>query len=85
MEVKIKTYNSITLKVTIEESNIELKVNETHEVNQGFSFNTKKVKRYSNPPVKQKKVWFPRPSLSDVLLGATISTLLGFGVQYMWL
>lgn len=79
--MKVKTYNSRTLEITISPKKVEVKLQETCETEQDFE-GTNKVKMYPLTPKKKKKRWLKKPSLSDALLGGVISTVMTVAVQY---
>jgi hypothetical protein len=83
--MKVKTYNSRTREITIEEYKLTTKVEETNIVELDFHSNIRDVKKYAVSPEKHKKKWFTKPALSDVLLGAAISTILGLGIPYFFI
>ncbi|AZQ11870.1 hypothetical protein [Shewanella khirikhana] len=80
--MKVKTYNSRTLEVTIESTKVEVKLQETCETEQDFAQGTDKVKMYPSTPKKRKKKWLKMPSLTDALLGGAISAVMAIAVQY---
>ncbi|HDM8193647.1 hypothetical protein SN10_26065 [Vibrio harveyi] len=83
--MKVKTYDSRTRKVTIEEDKVTVEFEQSSSVEVDFESEAKHVKKYPTTPEAHKKKWFPRPSLSDVLLGAVVSTALGLGFQYLFI
>lgn len=80
--MKVKTYNSRTLEITISSEKVEVKLQETCETEQDFEQGTNKVKMYPSTLKKKKKKWLKMPSLSDALLGGVISTVMAVAVQY---
>lgn len=82
--MKVKTYNSRTLEVTIESTKVEVKLQETCETEQDFALGTDKVKMYPSTLKKQKKKWLKIPSLTDAILGSVISTVMGIAVKYFF-
>lgn len=75
--MKTKIYNSRTLEITFETSKLNVRVQDISEVVK----DAQEVKSYVAKNKKRRKKWFSKPSLSDVLLGAVISTMFGIGAQ----
>ncbi|EKO3660605.1 hypothetical protein M3906_003528 [Vibrio metschnikovii] len=79
--MKTKTYNSRTLEITVEPSKLNIKLQELSEIENDFPTDAQTVKNYAEKPTKWKRKWFSQRPLSDVFLGAIVSTVLGLSIQ----